>query len=117
MNGASGKRRYWSDGHGIYHVATMGERLFAGEWLAAIFIGVIIAASLTVEFVYSRAETPEEVNWYVFGDGVTGGILLFFSLVAGVPGDRAIRVRVVTRFCGSGYWLSSHDAECQKGQP
>ena len=87
MSGSLDKRRFWSDGDGIYHIATFGERLFAGfwEWVAAVFIGGFVAASVTVWFVLTRAETPEEVNWYVFGDGVTGGILLFFPLMLAFP--------------------------------
>lgn len=87
MAGESDRRRFWSDGHGIYHIATMGERLFAGfwEWAAAVFIGGFFAASVTVQFVLSRAENPEEVNWYVFGDGETGGILLFYPLLLAIP--------------------------------
>ena len=53
--------------------------------MAAVFIGGFVAASVTVWFVTRRAETPEEVNWYVFGDGETGGILLFFPLMLLLP--------------------------------
>ena len=87
MASESDRRRFWSDGRGIYHIATIGERAFAGfwEWVAAVFIGVFVAASVTVWFVTRRAEDPEEVNWYVFGDGDTGGILLFYPLVLVFP--------------------------------
>lgn len=104
MSGASDKRRLWSDGHGIYHIATMGERLFAGawEWAVAVFIGGFVAASVTVGFVYSRAETPEDVNWYIFGDGVTGGILLFFPLVLVFPPIVRLVSGIVLAFVGQG---------------
>ena len=41
MSEASDKRRFWSDGHGIYHIATFGERLFAGflDWMFTVGAG------------------------------------------------------------------------------
>lgn len=82
----------------------MGERLFAGfwEWVAAVFIGGFVAASVTVWFVLGRAENPEEVNWYVFGDGVTGGILLFFPLLLMFPPIVHLVSGIVLAFVGQG---------------
>ena len=87
MAGETDRRRFWSDGHGIYHIATFGERAFAGfvDWAVALFVGFAVGASVTVYYVYATAESSVgldgrrtlELNWYVFGTAETGGILLY----------------------------------------
>ena len=91
MAGETDRRRFWSDGHGIYHIATFGERAFAGfvDWAVALFVGLAVGASVTVYYVYATAESSVafdgrrtlELNWYVFGTAETGGILLFEPMV------------------------------------
>ncbi len=91
MAGESDRRRFWSDGHGIYHIATFGERAFAGfvDWAVALFVGVAVGASVTVYYVYATAESSVgldglqtlDLNWYVFGTAETGGILLYEPVV------------------------------------
>ena len=79
MDKASDKRRFWSDGHGIYHIATFGERFYAGlvDWAVALFIGGFVGATVTVAYVYLTAKSRYDINWYVYGRAETGGILLF----------------------------------------
>lgn len=88
MNKRDEDRRFWSDGHGIHHLATFGERLLVGfvDWAAALFIGGAVGAIVTVTYVYWSAEYVHvygftapvaKLNWYVFGTAETGGILLF----------------------------------------
>lgn len=91
MAGESERRRFWSDGHGIYHIATFGERAFAGfvDWAVALFVGLGVGASATVYYVYETGEVSigldgrriQELNWYVFGTAETGGILLIEPMV------------------------------------
>ena len=91
MAGESDRRRFWSDGHGIYHIATFGERAFAGfvDWAVALFVVGAVGASVTVYYVYATAETSVgldgrrtlDLNWYVFGMAETGGILLYEPVV------------------------------------
>ena len=79
MSEGSDKRRYWSDGHGIYHVATIGERFYAGllDWVLALFIGGFVGAWVTGMYVYLTAKSRYDIDWYVYGSAKSGGILLF----------------------------------------
>ena len=79
MSNGSDKRRYWSDGRGIYHLATLGERFYAGfmEWVLALFIGGFVGSFVTVTYVYLTAKSRYDINWYVYGSAKSGGILLF----------------------------------------
>ncbi len=83
MSGTSDVRRFWSDGHGIYHVATFGERLFASslDWLVALSVGSFLGSVVTVTYVVRVSEPDEELDWYVFGEPETGGIFLFWPVM------------------------------------
>lgn len=80
MSEVSDKRRFWSDGHGIYHIATIGERLFAGlaEWMIVFVIGLVL--SVVVSTVYGYIVAGEPYAYYVYGDYKDDRVLLVVPL-------------------------------------
>ena len=80
MQDATNKRRFWSDGHGIYHLATFGERLSAGiaEWAVVFVIGLVL--SVIVSTVYGYIVAGDPYAYYVYGEGENDKILLFIPL-------------------------------------
>ena len=80
MDKASDKRRFWSDGHGIYHIATFGERVFAGiaEWAIVIILGLVL--SVIVSTIYGYVFQGDPYAYYVYGDTEDDRILLVVPL-------------------------------------
>ena len=84
MSNVSDTRRFWSDGHGIYHIATFGERLFAGvaEWGIIVILG--LALSVIVSTVYGYVFQGDPYAYYVYGDSEDERILLVLPLTIGI---------------------------------
>ena len=80
MDKASDKRRFWSDGHGIYHLATFGERFYAGlvEWAIVIILGLVL--SVIVSTIYGYVFQGDAYAYYVYGDTEDDRILLVVQL-------------------------------------
>ena len=80
MDKASDKRRFWSDGHGIYHLATFGERFYAGlvDWAIVIILGLVL--SVIVSTIYGFVFQGDPYAYYVYGDTEDDRILLVIPL-------------------------------------
>ena len=81
MSEGSGRRRFWSDGHGIYHVATFGERVFAGiaEWGVVIVLSGAVSVALAT--VYGYFVLGDANAYYVYGDAENDRIRLVIPLM------------------------------------
>lgn len=81
MSEGSDKRRFWSDGNGIYHVATFGERVFSGiaEWGVVIVLSGAVSVALAT--VYGYFVLGDANAYYVYGDADTDRIRLVIPLM------------------------------------
>ncbi len=102
MAAQADRRRFWSDGRGIYHIATFGERLFAGiaEWAIVIVVG--LAASAIVSTVYGYITVGDPYAYYVYGDGEDDRVLLIAPMTcAFVTIIQIVSAFLVARFGAS----------------